>query len=299
VKARVIPVVAALVCLVPLAIATWGASAMTVQQRDEMGDPETAALQVGLRERGLYVGTTDGILGPGTRGALRRLQRRAGLPPDGLPNPPTRALLGRYSRPAPLGARILHAGARGWDVSALQFSLAWHGFPSGPLDGLLGPRTDSALRRFQAWAGLVADGSAGPATLVKLRAAPPRSPIGLAQPVDAPLGDGFGPRGDRFHAGVDYLAHLGSRVAAAASGRVSFAGATESGWGKMVTVRHCAGIRTLYAHLSRISVRLGQRVVAGNLLGRVGMTGRATGPHLHFEVLVRGAAVDPLTVVRR
>jgi Peptidase family M23/Putative peptidoglycan binding domain len=213
-----------------------------------------------------------------------------------LPRP---GLLGRYSRPAPLGARVLHAGARGWDVAALQFALAWHGFPSGPLDGSLGPRTDSALRRFQAWSGLVADGFAGPATLVKLRAAPPRSPIGLAQPVDAPVGDGFGPRVDRFHAGVDYLAHLGARVAAAASGRVSFAGATGGGWGKTVIVRHCAGVRTLYAHLSRISVRVGQRVVTGNLLGRVGMSGRATGPHLHFEVLVRGAAVNPLTAVRR
>jgi peptidoglycan hydrolase-like protein with peptidoglycan-binding domain len=272
---------------------------MTVQQSAEMGDPETAALQVGLRGRGLYVGATDGILGPQTRGALRRLQRRAGLPPDGLPTPATRALLGRYSRPAPLGARVLHAGARGWDVAALQFSLAWHGFPSGPLDGSLGPRTDLALRRFQAWSGLVTDGFAGPATLVNLRAAPPRSPIGLAQPVEAPVGEGFGPRVDRFHAGVDYLAHLGARVAAAASGRVSFAGATGAGWGKTVIVRHRAGVRTLYAHLSRISVRMGQRVVTANLLGRVGMSGRATGPHLHFEVLVRGASVNPLTAVSR
>jgi murein DD-endopeptidase MepM/ murein hydrolase activator NlpD len=67
----------------------------------------------------------------------------------------------------------------------------------------------------------------------------------------------------------------------------------------MVIVRHRAGVRTLYAHLSRISVRMGERVVTGNLLGRVGMSGRATGPHLHFEVLVRGAAVNPLTAVRR
>jgi peptidoglycan hydrolase-like protein with peptidoglycan-binding domain len=293
VNARLIPLVATLVVVIPVAYVVRGASAMTVQQMAEMGDPETAALQVGLREHGLYVGTTDGILGPRTRGALRRLQRRAGLPADGLPTPATRALLGAYGRKAPLGARMLHTGMRGWDVAALQFSLAWHGFPSGLLDGRFGSHTDSALRRFQAWSGLVADGAAGPATLVKLRVAPPRPQIVLARPVHAPVGDGFGPRGDRFHAGVDYLARFGARVAAAASGRVRFAGWT-SGWGKTVIVGHRAGVRTLYAHLSRISVRVGQRVATGSLLGRVGMTGHATGPHLHFEVHIRGAAVDPL-----
>jgi murein DD-endopeptidase MepM/ murein hydrolase activator NlpD len=56
-------------------------------------------------------------------------------------------------------------------------------------------------------------------------------------------------------------------------------------------------VRTLYAHLSRASVRLGERVSMGASIGRVGTTGDATGPHLHFEVRVRGAAVDPLTVL--
>jgi hypothetical protein len=272
---------------------------MTVQQRSEMGDPETAALQVGLRGRGLYVGATDGILGPQTRSALRRLQRRAGLPPDGHPNPATLALLGRYGRRAPLGSRVLQAGARGWDVAALQFSLGWHGFPSGTLDGRFGPRTDSALRLFQAWAGVAPDGSAGPETIGRLRAGPPTSPIPLAPPIEAPVGDGFGPRGDRFHAGLDYLAALGTPVRSAAAGRVTFAGLHMGGWGRTVVVRHRAGVRTLYAHLSRIRVRVSQRVAIGSRLGLVGMTGRATGPHLHFEVLVRGAAIDPLTAVSR
>lgn len=291
-----IPLVAAAV--IAAAVATWGASAMTAQQMAEMGDPETAALQVGLRERGLYAGTTDGILGPRTRGALRRLQRRAGLPPDGVPTPATRALLGRYSSPAPLGARVLHAGLRGWDVAALQFSLAWHGFPSGSLDGRFGPRTDAALRRFQTWAGLSADGSAGPATILKLGAPQPTSPIRLNRPVEGPVADGFGPRGDRFHAGLDYVAEFGAPVRSAAAGRVRFAGFDDGGWGRMVVVVHRTGVRTLYAHLSRIRVRVGQRVATGSRLGRVGMTGRATGPHLHFEVHVRGASIDPRTAVR-
>jgi murein DD-endopeptidase MepM/ murein hydrolase activator NlpD len=270
---------------------------MTRHETPEIGDPETAALQVGLRERGLYAGTTDGILGAGTRDALRRLQRRAGLPANGLPTPATLARLGVYSRSAPLGARLLRAGAQGWDVAALQFSLAWHGFPSGPLDGLFGARTDSALRRFQAWAGLPQDGTVGPEEIAKLRAPPLRSPLRLARPSAGLIGDGFGPRGDWFHAGVDFVAKRGGPVVAAAAGRVAFAGWSNGGWGRMVIIEHRAGVRTLYAHLSRIRAPVGGRVATGTLLGLVGMSGRATGPHLHFEVQVRGAAVDPLTAL--
>ena len=284
---------------VPVAFASWRANALTVGQMAEMGDPETAALQVGLRERGVYAGATDGLLGPETRHALRRLQRRAGLAADGQLNRATLALLRPYSRRSPLGGRVLQSGAHGWDVSALQFSLAWHGFPSGTFDGRFGPHTDAALRRFQASAGLAADGTAGPDTIAKLRSPVPRSPITLTAPLEAPIGDGFGPRGDRFHAGVDYLAAFGARVKAAAAGRVAFAGLNKGGWGRMVLVTHRAGVSTLYAHLSRIGVRVGQSVARGAVLGRVGRTGRATGPHLHFEVYVRGAAVDPLTAVER
>jgi murein DD-endopeptidase MepM/ murein hydrolase activator NlpD len=115
--------------------------------------------------------------------------------------------------------------------------------------------------------------------------------------VSAPLGDTFGPRGNRFHAGVDLLAPAGSPVAAAAPGRVTFAGWLAGGWGRLVIVAHAEGVRTLYAHLRTVSVRPGESVATGGGLGTVGATGRATGPHLHFEVHVRGAAVDPLTAI--
>jgi murein DD-endopeptidase MepM/ murein hydrolase activator NlpD len=258
------------------------------------GNPDVAALQVALHGRRLYGGTVDGVLGPGTKAAVRRFQRRAGLVPDGVAGPRTRAALGRYGRRAPLGRRPLSRGARGWDVAALQFSLAWHGFPSGPMDGVLGARTDAALRRFQAWAGMKPDGTAGGATLAALHRPPPTCPIALARPVDAPLGDPFGPRGVMFHAGVDLIAPLGTPVAAAAPGRVEFVGAND-GWGNLVVVSHESEVDTLYAHLSRMDVRVGQTVAAGTILGRVGATGDATGPHLHFEVHLRGASVDPLT----
>ena len=65
-----------------------------------------------------------------------------------------------------------------------------------------------------------------------------------------------------------------------------------------MTIAHRDGVRTMYAHLSRVGVRLGERVGAGTRVGRVGATGDATGPHLHFEARLRGAAVDPLPALR-
>jgi murein DD-endopeptidase MepM/ murein hydrolase activator NlpD len=258
------------------------------------GSPDIAALQVGLRARGVYAGTVDGVLGPRTELSLRRFQRRAGLAPDGVPGVRTRKALGRYGRRAPLGGRELALGSRGWDVAALQFALAWHGFPSGSFDGNLGAHTDLALRRFQRWAGLTADGTAGQSTYAALRRPLPRSPIPLAPPIAGALGDMFGPRGNRFHAGIDVPSLSGVPVAAAGSGRVVFAGAGGGGWGTMVLIAHGNGVRTRYAHLSGVAVRLGQRVRTGQVVGRVGSTGESTGPHLHFEVIVRGACVDPL-----
>src|SRR5436190_20024371 len=138
------------------------------------GSADVAALQVALRAERLYGGAVDGVGGPATRLAVRRFQARRGLAPDGVAGPRTRRALGRRGRPA-LGSRPLTAGARGWDVAALQFLLATHGFPLGASDGGLGPRTVAALRRFQAWAGLTPDGVAGRATLAALRRSPPRS----------------------------------------------------------------------------------------------------------------------------
>jgi murein DD-endopeptidase MepM/ murein hydrolase activator NlpD len=74
-----------------------------------------------------------------------------------------------------------------------------------------------------------------------------------------------------------------------------FAGRRSGGWGNLVVIKHGSGVQTLYAHLSRIDVKLGQSVSPGAVVGLVGATGDASGPHLHFEVLVRGAAVDPQT----
>jgi murein DD-endopeptidase MepM/ murein hydrolase activator NlpD len=249
---------------------------------------------VALRAKGVYGDTVDGIRGPATWAGVRRLQLRHGLTVDGVVGPRTRRALGWRGRHR-FGSRAIVAGAKGWDVAALQWLLATHGFASGPFDGRLGPRGEAALQRFQAWAGLGADGVAGPATFAALRRPPPRSVLRFAAPLGGPVGDRFGPRGDMFHTGVDYPAASGTPVGAAGRGCVSSAGYDSGGYGNLVVVQHRAGMTSWYAHLSRIAVSPGQCVVAGTRIGRVGATGHATGPHLHFELRVRGAAVDPLS----
>jgi murein DD-endopeptidase MepM/ murein hydrolase activator NlpD len=101
----------------------------------------------------------------------------------------------------------------------------------------------------------------------------------------------------RAHKGVDYGAPHGTPVRAVGDGVVEFAG-WQNGYGNVVTVLHGKDRSTLYAHLSRIDVRKGQPVEQGQRLGAVGATGWATGPHLHFEFLVNGQHVDPLTLAR-
>jgi peptidoglycan hydrolase-like protein with peptidoglycan-binding domain len=251
-----------------------------------------AALQVGLHARGLYKGPIDGITGPATARAIRRLQAHARIAVDGVVGPQTRRALGRFARHR-LGSRPLLIGKTGWDVAALQFQLAGHGFPSGAFDGIFGPHIDTALRRFQKWAGLEVDGIAGPTTLGALTAPRPAVPLPLAWPMTAPvLGDRFGPRGDRWHSGIDLPAPTGTPVYSARAGQVVWAG-WRGQWGFLVTVAHGRGERTMYAHLSRIDVRVGVWIGQGVRVGLVGASGHATGPHLHFEVRVRGAAVDP------
>lgn len=252
-----------------------------------------AALQVALRATGDYRGDVDGIRGPGTAGAIRRFQARRGLAVDGIAGPATRRELGRRGRPR-WGRRAMTNGDRGWDVARLQFELARHGFPNGGADGTLGPRTAAALRRFQGFARIGVDGAAGRATRRALRRRPPRSPLRFHRPLRSAIGDLFGPRGHTWHPGVDYPAASGTPVGAAGRGCVIFAGYDSGGYGNLVVIRHRRRTRTYYAHLSSLAVRRGQCVTGHDLVGRVGSTGFSTGPHLHFEIRFRGAAVDPV-----
>lgn len=119
-------------------------------------------------------------------------------------------------------------------------------------------------------------------------------------PVDGKLEAGFGGRrnpfgggGYEFHSGQDIEAPWGVPVVAGASGRVSFVG-WQNGYGQLVVVDHGGGLTTRYAHLSHIDVELNQAVSRAQLLGKVGSTGRSTGPHLHYEVRINDQAVNPL-----
>src|SRR4051794_26090037 len=232
------------------------------------GSANIAALQVALRAQRLYAGSVDGVDGHGTAEAVRRLQRRSGLEADAIAGPMTRRALGRRGRPA-FGSRMVGPGDHGWDVAALQFLLAWRGFPSDAIDGGFGGHTEAALIRYQHWAALSADGRAGPATLRSLRLAAPRAPATLSFPVAAALGDRFGPRGDRFHSGIDLVAAAGTAVRAAGAGTVTFAGWSPGGYGNLVVVDHADGVSSWYAHLSRIDITVGAAATTATQVGLV------------------------------
>lgn len=117
-------------------------------------------------------------------------------------------------------------------------------------------------------------------------------------PVHATRGSGFGKRIDPFtgqlamHEGIDFEVDTGTAVHAAAGGVVTFAGAHPQ-YGNLVEIDHGDGLSTRYAHLSKILVKRGEIVLRGRKVGLSGSTGRATGPHLHFEVRYNGFAVNP------
>jgi peptidoglycan hydrolase-like protein with peptidoglycan-binding domain len=262
----------------------------------------TAALQVALRALHHYTGGIDGIAGPRTKRAVRRFQRTRRLHADGVAGRQTRRALGRRGRPL-LGSRIMRRGNHGWDVAALQFMLRRRGYAVGTVDGGFGGQTLTAVKRFQATAGLHVDGRAGHATLRALRhrrrsvpAAPggsPSGPVRFLHPLNVPAGDGFGYPGGRRHDGIDFPAPTGTPIGAAGRGTVIFAGWNSGGYGNLTVVRHRLGYETWYAHQSRFAAGVGSTVAGGVRIGYVGSTGHTTGPHLHFEVRLNGTPINP------
>jgi murein DD-endopeptidase MepM/ murein hydrolase activator NlpD len=117
-------------------------------------------------------------------------------------------------------------------------------------------------------------------------------------PVQGPVNSEFGRRqspwtgGNELHAGIDIGATPGVAVHAPSSGTVTTAGYLAD-YGLTVTIDHGADIKTVYGHLSKVQVTVGQRVDRGTVIGRTGNTGRSSGPHLHYEILVRGEPVNP------
>ena len=129
--------------------------------------------------------------------------------------------------------------------------------------------------------------------------------IPVRKPIDSELDlqSGFGVRTDPFlgtpalHTGLDLHGETGDPVRATGDGTVIAAG-WNGGYGRTVDIDHHNGVSTRYAHLSSIDVRVGQSVKSGQILGKLGSTGRSTGPHLHYETRLKGEAVDPQKFLR-
>jgi murein DD-endopeptidase MepM/ murein hydrolase activator NlpD len=124
----------------------------------------------------------------------------------------------------------------------------------------------------------------------------------VIDPVAHTESSGFGWRDDpirhtrAFHAGTDFRGKPGTPVVAAGDGVVAFCGRM-GGYGNMITIDHGGGVVTRYAHLRRIETTKDATITAGEEIGQVGSTGRATGPHLHFEVRLDGAPVSPISAM--
>ena len=119
------------------------------------------------------------------------------------------------------------------------------------------------------------------------------SAAGFIWPVHGVLTSGFGWRWGRMHEGIDIAVGVGTPVVAAAAGTVIVAGWL-GGYGNLVVVDHGNGLSTAYGHNTSVTVGVGQSVAQGQLIAYSGSTGHSTGPHVHFEVRINGAPVDPL-----
>jgi murein DD-endopeptidase MepM/ murein hydrolase activator NlpD len=135
------------------------------------------------------------------------------------------------------------------------------------------------------------------------RIAAEKAPFAIPVKASYRFTSGFGYRRDpknggrRMHSGVDFAGPVGTALYATGDGVVIHAG-WQSGYGRLVKIQHQFGIETRYAHMSRIRVKVGQRVSRGDRIGDMGASGRVTGPHLHYEVRVGGKAVNPMIYIK-
>ena len=228
--------------------------------------------------------------------------------PSGVPTAPQPAV----APPGAHGPTSAPAVAVQFDVRTLQRRLRVKRILV-PVNGTYDKRTRAGVRILQRTHGLPVTGVVDAAVLtalgIKQRAVASEptagvtpvlepndqtpSSAGFVWPVNGTISSLFGPRGGRMHEGIDIAADTGTSIRAAAAGIVTFAG-TSSGYGQLTIIDHPNGMQTAYAHQSAIGVTVGQAVARGQEIGKVGSTGRSTGPHLHFEIRANGAAVDPV-----
>jgi peptidoglycan hydrolase-like protein with peptidoglycan-binding domain len=311
-----------------IAHATAAASTTIVAQTGDHSATVTA-IQRSLMSAGIAVaGGADGWYGPGTAAAVSQFQQANGLPATGVVDTDTATLLGVL--PA---TPTLTAGSRGAAVTALQQQLIAIGLrPNGGADGVYGAATTAMVKLFQTRAGLPATGSADAATLAALlaaaTAATPTTTVApaaaaaeasaavaghhgvidleyLPVPRTCAIRSSFGARrsGGRTHQGMDIIVPRGTPVYAVRSGTITkrtldFRGSLA---GNALYLTLADGTYFFYAHLDHFAdgIAAGVPVQAGALIGYVGSTGNAAGPHLHLEIHPHGgAAVDPYPIVK-
>ncbi len=206
-------------------------------------------------------------------------------------------------RPGGTSAPAAPAAGRSFDAALHQAMATPAAAPDRPL-------TLGQMLRVYAGPGAlpglgVTSPAAPPSAATPAVARPPASALGgelgigpVVRPLPGEVGSAHGPRhhpihGDlRMHHGVDIGAPTGTPIHAFAAGTVTHVG-PRGGYGNLVIVEHPGGLETRYAHQSAMDVVVGQRVEAGQVVGRVGATGTATGPHLHFELRRDGTSIDP------
>lgn len=216
------------------------------------------------------------------------------------------AILGALQQPAKLAAAHIRAAFASAGLAADRLNLppGTRGSAGAGATAMGGPFVALPILSdgspFATEAGRVEDAID---TLEKLRRVLPHVPLEAPLPGEVEVTSPFGPRIDPFlgtpalHTGVDLLDAYGAPVRATAAGTVVSAG-FDGGYGNMVEIDHGNGLTTRYAHLSSIAVIPGQSVGLGTVLGCIGATGRATGPHLHYEVRIDGEPVDPERFLR-
>lgn len=218
----------------------------------------------------------------------------------------TRALTALLPQIAPEGAR---GGPR---EAAEQFEVLFikQVLSQMPMAGLENTQAGTFMSMFQEALAekIVAGGGLGLADQLERAfegGIAPQAPPARATPrkperTEVRISSGFGDRRDpidgthKRHSGLDIAAPEGSAIRAAMSGTVRFAGESK-GYGNLVIIEHEDGLETRYAHCKSLDVREGDTVASGQVIASVGETGRATGPHLHFEVRQDGVAADPLS----
>ena len=121
--------------------------------------------------------------------------------------------------------------------------------------------------------------------------------ISFIKPTAGVVSSRYGSRWGTTHKGLDIAASTGTSIKAAASGTVTTAGWNSGGYGYLIVISHGNGVQTYYGHCSSILVKEGQKVSQGDVIGKVGSTGRSTGSHLHFEIRINGTAYNPLNYV--